>query len=109
MAQDSSADSAAEIREARPEQSAEADAPTEAPDVLPEWANVVLASLWVILFAGRWLLVPVVQMAGVLPPDTLAAWDDGIGHKTYLILLVITLVVLGLRAARGAQKPRYAA
>ena len=75
-------------------------------DVLPESLNILVASAWVALFGGRWLLIPFVQMTGLLSPERVAAWDDGPLQKTYLILLSITCVVLALRAVRRAQSPR---
>ena len=73
------------------------------PDVLPAPVNTLLATLWVCLFGGRWLLVPMVQAAGLLSPEQTADWDEGILAKVYLILLSITCVVLALRAVRHLQ------
>lgn len=84
-----------------PESAAEGNAP----DVLPAPVNTLLAALWVALFGGRWLAVPLVQAAGLLSPEQTADWDEGILTKVYLILLSITCVVLALRAVRHLQKP----
>ncbi len=84
-----------------PEFAAEEDAP----DVLPAPVNTVLAAMWVVLFGGRWLAVPLVQAAGLLSPEQTAEWDEGILTKVYLILLSITCVVLALRAIRHLQNP----
>lgn len=76
------------------------------PDVLPESLNSLMALLWMSLFGGRWLLMPLFQAARLINPDQVAALDDGLLKKTYLILLSITCVVLALRAVRTAQRPR---
>jgi hypothetical protein len=81
---------------------------SEGPDVLPAPLNALFASLWVLLFGGRWLLVPLLQAAGVVSMEQVAAWDEGLLYKTYLILLFLTCIVLALRAARAAQKPKLA-
>lgn len=75
----------------------------DAPDVLPAPLNTLLATLWVGLFGGRWLLVPMLQMVGLLSPEQTADWDEGFLAKLYLILLSITCVVLALRAVRRFQ------
>jgi len=73
------------------------------PDVIPMGSRVVLATLWILLFGGRWLLVPLLQWAGVLSRDLVIMLDDGPLQKFYLILLSITLVVLALRAVRDLE------
>ena len=78
------------------------------PDVLPEPLNALMAILWMLLFGGRWLIVPLLQANRLLTPDQVAAWDDGPLHKLYFILLSITCVVLALRAVRAMQQPRPA-
>lgn len=81
----------------------ESAAEEDTPDVLPAPVNTLLAALWVVLFGGRWLVVPLVQAAGLLSPEQTADWDEGILTKVYLILLSITCVVLALRAVRHLQ------
>ena len=73
------------------------------PDVLPSWANQTLILLWLLLFGGRWLLPPILQMAGVLSAQQLAALDEFILLKLYLVLLAVTCIVVALRAVRDAQ------
>jgi heme/copper-type cytochrome/quinol oxidase subunit 2 len=72
-------------------------------DVLPDWANQTLILLWLLLFGGRWLLTPVFQMAGMLSAPQLAALDENVLLKLYLVLLVVTCVVVALRAVRRSQ------
>ena len=72
------------------------------PDALPRPLDVVFASLWVLLFGGRWLFVPLLQAAGALSVEQVAAWDAGLLYKTYLILLFLTCIALALRATRHA-------
>ena len=76
------------------------------PDVLPGSLNSLMAILWMSLFGGRWLIVPLLQVTRLLTPDQVAALDDGLLKKTYLILLSITCLVLALRAVRTAQRPQ---
>lgn len=75
-------------------------------DVLAAPLNALFALMWVLLFSGRWLFVPLLQAAGVLSVEQVAAWDEGLLYKTYLTLLFLTCIVLALRAARTAQKPK---
>ncbi|HZT43537.1 MAG TPA: hypothetical protein VFA07_15340 [Chthonomonadaceae bacterium] len=72
-------------------------------DVLPPPVNRILALLWILLFGGRWIIVTWLLAAGVLKREQVAAWDDGILLRCYLILLVITLVVAALRAVRATR------
>jgi hypothetical protein len=75
----------------------------ETPDVWPAWANQILILLWLLLFGGRWLFAPVLQLSGTLDAAQLAALDEGVLLKLYLILLAITFVVIALRAVRVSQ------
>lgn len=76
------------------------------PDVFPTSVNVLMATLWILLFGGRWLGVPLLQIAGLLTPQTVAFMDDGPLQKIYLIMLSITLLVLALRTVRQAQSQK---
>ena len=62
-----------------------------------------MATLWILMFGGRWLGVPLLQMSGLLTPETVAFLDDGPLQKIYLIMLSMTLLVLALRTVRKAQ------
>ena len=77
--------------------------PEEAPDVLPPLANLILALLWIVLLGGRWIAVPLLSAAGILTQEQVAAWDSGLLLRCYLLLFAITMVVVILRAVRGAQ------
>src|SRR5579872_3315863 len=72
-------------------------------DVLPPPGGEIMALMWLLLFGGRWLLFPVLQASGVLTPQAVTFWDEAILLKLYLVLLVITCVVLALRAVRNSQ------
>ena len=82
-------------------------APTEeAPDVISPGANAILAGMWVLLFAFRGLAVPPLVNYGVLPGAMVAAWDVGPLLWCYVVLLIVTVVIVALRAVRGAESPR---
>jgi hypothetical protein len=72
-------------------------------DVLPPTVNLLLGLSWVLLFAGRWILPPFLLAAGVLSPTMVAELDDRILVRCYLLLLAVTIMVLVLRAMRGAK------
>ncbi len=78
----------------------------EAQDVLPPRLNLVLALLWLLLFGGRWLLVPLLLYAGLVSAPDVARWDGGVLLQLYLVLLVITVLIMALRAVRGVQSAR---
>lgn len=63
--------------------------PAESPALLPPIARQLLVLAWLLLFGGRWLIVPLLQANGLLAPQTLAALDDGLLIKLYLVLFVI--------------------
>jgi hypothetical protein len=65
-----------------------------------------MAVLWILLFAGRWIAVPFLEYAGVVTQQQMAALDQGILLRLYLVLFCITILVIALRAVRsgsGAQ------
>jgi hypothetical protein len=76
----------------------------DAPEVLPSWANPLMATLWIALLGGRWVVLSFLMVAGLLVPAQVARLDEGVLLPLYLILLVITVVVAALRAVRG-QRP----
>lgn len=73
------------------------------PDVLPPVANQIMAALWLLLFGGRGLVVPALMAAGIVSAPQVARWDGGLLLQVYLLLLVVTLLVVALRAVRRAQ------
>jgi hypothetical protein len=79
------------------------DPENDAPDVLPETATRLLAVGWILLFGGRWIGVTLLLAAGLLSADQAADLDRGLLLWCYLVLLVITLIVVILRALRGAR------
>ena len=76
----------------------------DAPDVTPPLVRDLLILAWLLLFGGRWLVFPVLQLLGVLTPEQVAAWDEVILLKLYLVLLAATILIVVLRAVRGAQR-----
>ena len=74
------------------------------PDVVPPIALQLLAALWILLFAGRWIGITFLLAARVLVPEQVAILDDSVLKMAYLLLLVVTLIVLILRALRERHK-----
>lgn len=72
-------------------------------DVLPPAASQLLGVSWVLLFAGRWIIVPLMLAAGIVSPSLVADVDDRILVRCYLALLAVSITVLILRAMRGAR------
>ena len=78
--------------------------PAPQPDeVLPPAVNTLLGVSWILLFAGRWILVQLLLAAGVLSPNAVADLDDRVLVRCYLALLAITIVVVVLRIMRAAR------
>src|SRR5205823_1455101 len=61
------------------------------PDVLPDLGNQVMALLWVLLFAGRWLIGQYLVSSGTISAEQMAIWDEGPLLRCYLVLLAVTL------------------
>lgn len=79
--------------------------PEQDRDVLPPIANHGMALLWLLLFGGRGLIIPFLQIVGLVQPQQVTEWDDGLFLRLYLVLFSITVLVVALRAAR---RPRAA-
>lgn len=77
--------------------------PDDVPDVLPAWANSLLAACWILLFGGRWIVVNLLIGAGLLTFQTPARLDRMALLPLYLVLFILTFVVVALRAVRGAR------
>jgi hypothetical protein len=73
------------------------------PDVLPSWANPLLALLWIALLGGRWVVLSFLAAVGLLVPAQVVRLDESVLLPLYLILLVITVVVTALRVVRGTR------
>ena len=73
------------------------------PDVLPPAGNALMALLWILLFGGRWIGVPLLQAAGLVNAEQIALLDELVLGRVYLLLLAVTLIVLALRAVRRAS------
>jgi len=67
---------------------------------LPPIVSRILIAGWVLLFAGRWLVVQSMDAAGLLAPGLVESIDNGLG-RCYLLLLSVTLVTLVVRIVRG--------
>ena len=80
--------------------------PDQAADGPPSAPNQLMAALWIILLGGRWVVIEWLIAAGILTQERVSLWDNGVLLRCYLVLLVVTLVVLALRAVRsGAAEP----
>ena len=78
-------------------------------DILPLAALDLLAAAWVVLFMGRWVVVQLLLAASLLTPSMVSDLDDRLLFRCYLVLLAVTIVVLALRAVRGATARSQAA
>jgi len=79
------------------------DAGEASDTVLPPVINQLLGLAWIALFAGRWIVVQLLLAARVLSSTMVADLDDRILIRLYLILLAVTVMVVVLRAMRGAK------
>jgi hypothetical protein len=77
------------------------------PDILSARGSQLLGALWILLFTIRGLLIPPLVYYGLLPGSVLD-WDSGPLLWAYAALLLATIVVLALRAVRGAPAPSSA-
>ena len=73
---------------------------------LPPWLSRGLILGWVLLFAGRWLVVQGMAAASLIGPEQVDSLDEKLLGRIYLLLLSVTLVTLALRIARGLQADR---
>jgi hypothetical protein len=71
----------------------------EPSDALPEWAITLLMALWLLLFGGRWVVVNLLILAGLLTMPQLTELDRFL-TLAYLALFVLTVVTLALRGMR---------
>jgi hypothetical protein len=78
---------------------------TESREDMSPLLTTLVAVLWLALFGGRWLVVPLLLYAGLVSGPDVARWDGGILVQVYLLLLVVTILIAALRAVRGAQVP----
>ena len=74
---------------------------SESLDVLPDPVNCLLASAWILLCGGRWILVNFFLAFGVLNVSQVAVLDNPILLRCYLALLCITILVAVLRVVRA--------
>ena len=72
-------------------------------EVLPTFANVLMATAWVLLLGGRWVVGPFAVSAGWLSSDQLSQLDAGILLRIYLLLFTVTALVVALRVVRSLR------
>lgn len=84
---------------------------------LPPLVSRILIVGWILLFAGRWIVVQGLDAAGLLLPQRMTATglllpsqaerlDDAVLGPCYLLLLSITLVTFVLRMVRGLHSEK---
>ncbi len=67
---------------------------------LPPLVSRMLILGWILLFAGRWLIVQGMVAAGLLAPELVEKLDTLVLGRCYLALLSVTLVTLVVRIVR---------
>lgn len=65
--------------------------------------NAGLALVWILLFAGRWLAVPALQVLGVLNGAQVNALDHGPLLICYLLLLIAIIARAGMQAVHARE------
>ena len=78
-------------------------------DVLPPLANDLLGIAWILLFTVRWAGVNLLLAAGLMNAAMVSDLDDRVLFRCYLILFAVTVLVIALRAVRGAAARSRAA
>ncbi|CCW34617.1 hypothetical protein CWRG_00355 [Chthonomonas calidirosea] len=73
--------------------------------LLPPIGRQLLILAWLLLFGGRWLIAPLLQINGLLTPQALAALDEGPLMKLYLVLFVICVTLAVWQWVRDLQPP----
>lgn len=68
---------------------------------LPPMVSRILMVGWLLLFAGRWLIVQGMSAAGLIAPELVETIDEKVLGRLYLLLLSVTLVTLVVRIVRG--------
>ncbi len=66
----------------------------------PENREQILPLLWLLLFAGHWVGLTLLNGFGFLRREQIAEWNETYFSKIYLLLLTFTLLQLALRATR---------
>ncbi len=65
-----------------------------------DFREQTLALLWILLFAGHWAGLTLLNEVGFLRREQIADWNEAYFSKIYLFLLTLTLLHLALRAMR---------
>lgn len=64
-----------------------------------------MALLWILLFAGRWAGLTLLNWSGFARREQIAEWDETLFSKIYLLLLTLTLLHLATRALSLKKPP----
>ena len=72
-------------------------------DVLPPALNQLLGAAWIALFSGRWICVPLLLAARLIPASLVADLDDKVLFRLYLIMVAATILVVVLRLMRRTK------
>jgi hypothetical protein len=76
---------------------------------LPPLVSRILIAGWILLFAGRWLVVQGMTAAGLIAPELVDRLDENVLGRCYLLLLSVTLVTLIVRIVLGRNSRPYPA
>lgn len=74
----------------------------------------VLSLLWIVLFAGHWVGLTLLNWFGFVTLAQIAVLNESLFSRLYLVLLALTLLVLALRwmrerGSKGDQSDRRSA
>ena len=68
---------------------------------LPPLVSRILIAGWIVLFAGRWLVLQGMVAAGLLAPELVEKIDELALGRCYFLLVSVTLVTLIVRIVRS--------
>ena len=75
-------------------------------EFLPPFVSRALIAGWILLFAGRWLVVQGLAAAGLFGQDQVDRLDESVLGRCYLLLLSVTLVTFAVRIVRGLSSEK---
>jgi hypothetical protein len=75
-------------------------------EFLPPLVSRALIAGWILLFAGRWLVVQGMAAAGLFGQEQVDQLDENVLGRCYLLLLSVTLVTFIVRIVRGLSSER---
>ncbi len=75
------------------------------PEIFPQVINHLLILFWLVLMGGRWVVGQALIAFAIVPADKVSAFDETVGLRCYLVLLMITLIHAALRMIRSMRRP----